>query len=177
MRAFIHKLSFFAALAIGATAASADAGAFTLQLRPANGEVGAPAGSTVGWGYTITNDSSSYLVTTAVNADLFTYGSPLALFDFPAVAPHSTWASDFVANTSGLFQLTWDQDAPAGFANTGQFVVAADYYDNDPLAGGGYIGSAGEAFAAYTAVVAVPEPDTRLLLVGGCLILARVRRR
>jgi hypothetical protein len=177
MDALLNRLLAYFVLAIGLIAGSADAGAFTLQLTPANGQVGGPAGGVVGWGYSITNDSSSYLVPTAVNADLFSYGSPLVLFDFPAIAPHSSWASDFVANTSGLFQLTWDQDAPVGFANTGQFSLAADFYDNDPLAGGQYVGSAGEAVAGYSAVVAVPEPCTGLLLGGGLLAMTKLRRR
>jgi len=175
MRALLNRLGHFI-LAIGLVAGAAEASAFTLQLTPANGQVGGPAGSVVGWGYSITNDTSSYLVPTALNADLFSYGSPLALFDFPAIAPHSTWTSDFVANMSGLFQLTWDPDAPVGFANFGQFSLEADFYDNDPLAGGEYVGNTGEAVATYTAVVTVPEPCTSLLLACGLLSMAGLRR-
>ena len=72
MRALLNRLAHFI-LAIGLVAGTAEASAFTLQLTPANGQVGGPAGSVVGWGYSISNDTSSYLVPTALNADLFSH--------------------------------------------------------------------------------------------------------
>src|SRR4051812_14383871 len=96
------------------------ADSFTFETIPADGNVSGPAGSTVGWGYSIINNSlSDWLETTVITAGVFQYGSPLAIFDLPILAPGAKAKVLFdPVNGFGLYQLTWDVDAPAGFVNS-----------------------------------------------------------
>lgn len=151
-------------------ASASHAALIEFSVFPNSGDVAGAPGTTVGWGYSITNNSSSYLVTTAINADLFQHGMPLAIFDFPVIAPGDTILEAFAVDTSGLFQLLWDIDAPLGFVNSGLFFLSSDFYTNDPLLGGVFISSAEEVVAAYSAIAQeaaapVPEPSTWSLLL------------
>lgn len=129
----------------------------------------AGVGETIGWGYEITNNSTEYYVSTALNADTFQWALPLALFDFPVLAPGATISQAFVADLAGLFQMTWEAAAPDGFVNTGVFVLSGDFYNGDPLSGGSFLAAAPDAVANYTALMqsatAVPEPSTLLLVL------------
>lgn len=150
------------------------ADSFTFATIPASGNLSGPAGSTVGWGYTITNDSPSlWLSTTDISADVFQFGTPLSLFDFPILPPGAAATVSFDPERGfGLYQLTWDANAPAGFVNSGIFDVTADWYDGDPLSGGIY-SSTQEQTAPYSATVtataSVPEPATLAMLLCGLI--------
>ncbi|MBA5605153.1 hypothetical protein H3H36_07235 [Duganella sp. FT3S] len=158
----------------------------SFDLLPANGAQSGLAGTSVGWGYSITNRSNEYLVTTAINSDPFTHGSPLSLFDFPVIAPNSTVTETFITDDSGLFQLTWDADAPGDFVNAGLFELSASFFDNDPNAGGNFLVAAEDTFAPYSATVTVasspptpanlPLPPTLPLLLLGWATLASTHR-
>src|SRR5271157_268253 len=156
--------------------------AVTLTLIPANGSVAGPAGSTVGWGYTLTNNTTDWLQAMNVSSDPFQNGTPNVIFDFPAVAPDSSVTLDFslVATVEcalppcGIYELIWDNTAPAGFVNSGTFTVSSDFYDQNPANPGAIdLGPAPDASDAYSATVssstAVPEPPATVLLVT-CLI-------
>lgn len=132
---------------------------FSFSLLPADGALSGPARTSIGWGYSITNRSSDYLVPTAINSDLFTHGTPLALFDFPVVAPNSTATEAFALDSSGLFQLTWDTTAPSGFVNAGLFELSVSIYDSDPMAAGNLLFTSNDIFTPYSATVAAaPTP-------------------
>lgn len=104
-------------------ASTAHADTLVFNVSPSNGDISGAPGTTIGWGYSITNNSSNYLVTTAINADVFQYSMPLAIFDFPVVAPGSTATEGFAIDSSGLFQLSLDVDIPLGFVNSGLFFL------------------------------------------------------
>lgn len=152
------------------------------DLLPAGGNVSGPAGSTVGWGYTITNlDSDYYLELTSISADLFLNGDPLELFDFPTVAPGASVSVPF-DGINGLYQLTWYPAAPVGFVNSGTFILSADWWefiDNALI----FVETASDKSAEYSATVspaAVPEPSTWLLLVSalpGIVVLNTIMLR
>ena len=133
-------------------------------------DVAGPSGSSVGWGYTVTNESStSWLVLTTLSAGVFDHGSPDSLFDFPSLAPGATVSVNFdQANLAGLYELTWDAAAPVGFVNTGLFTLQGEWWDGDPLAGGNFVSDAPDQIAAYSATVtgsaSVPEPSTITIL-------------
>ncbi len=163
-------LSVVLALLLGSVAARADS--FTFGTVPVSGAISGPPGSTIGWGYTITNQSSSlWLVTTNLSADVFLNGIPNAfVFDFPVVPPFSTLTVPFApAGPLGLFAFTWDATAPTGFLNSGTFILSAEFWTNDPLAGGSFSAFALDQSAPYSATVAapIPEPSALLLLVTG----------
>jgi len=167
-----------------AGAAFADSYEFSLTLLPGTGNVTAPAGTTIGWGYTITNlDSNNWLETTAINSDLFQNGTPDAsIFDLPILAPGTTITVPYVAGISGLFDFTWNADVPVGFINQGTFLLSGDFFAGDPLAGGNFLQSGLDAPAAYSVTVSnststVPEPSTVVLLFGGLMAVSLIKSR
>jgi PEP-CTERM motif-containing protein len=161
--------------------AAARADAFTFTLLPAGGNILGEAGTTIGWGYELTNASATdWLVLTGLNHDPFVDATPDAsLFDFPILAPGATQSVAYDgASLLGLFQITWDQLAPAGFVNSGVFVVSAELWDADPLQGGNMLSVAPDRSAAYSATVTaaptpVPEPGTLLLFGLGAMAVGR----
>jgi PEP-CTERM motif-containing protein len=165
----------------------AQAAPFTFTLLPPSGDISGLPGSTIGWGYTLTNDSSlDWLVLSGLNEDPIVNATPDAsLFDFPILAPGETRSVAYnPATSSGLFQITWDALAPEGFVNTGLFVLSGEFWDRDPLAGGSFLALADDQSAKYTATVAsaptpVPEPASLFLTVfgiGGGFFCRRRRR-
>lgn len=134
---------------------------------PLNGNVSGPAGSLVGWGYSIANtDPSNWFVSTDLNSDSFSNGTPTLLFDFPDLAPGFTATEAFdPVNAIGLFELQWNPSAPTGSTNSGNFVLSGQWWDGDPLNGGIFIADALDSSAAYTATVSgssssTPEPSS-----------------
>lgn len=156
------------ALAFGATQGRA-ASDWTFATIPADGAIAGPAGSTIGWGYTIANlDPLNWLSLSALSADLFAQATPTLLFDFPVLAPLSSVTVDYAAG-SGLFEITWDTGVTIGHVETGQFLASADWYDADPFGGGTRLAAADDIGAAYSARVAgdstpLPLPSTLSLL-------------
>lgn len=177
IRSLLQSLCIAAVLFSGSTAVAAPV--FALQLLPADTTLDAPAGTTAGWGYQLTNFSDDYLVPVALTADLFDAATPWSLFDFPTVSPHDTVEVTYIPDLQGLYQLTWDRDATPGARNVGVFTIEALWFDADPLEGGVATGVAGSASIAYLAQVShprsVPEPATWWLVLTG-LMLTVVRR-
>jgi hypothetical protein len=169
------KAIFTCGLAVVLMSSPAFADLITLDLIPATGDVEGLPGSTVGWGYTITNNSTDWLQPESLNTDVFLNGTPNSIFDFPAVAPSSFVTLDFslVATASctsppcGLYELTWDNGAPLGFSNNGTFTISSEFFDQNPAnAGATDLGAAPDITAGYTATTgAVPEPSTLPLLI------------
>jgi hypothetical protein len=161
------------------------ADSFTFSVIPS---APAPAGSTIGWGYSITNDSPmNWLFTTLLNADPFTDGMPLNLFDFPILPPLAVAAVSFdEVNSIGLYQFTWDPNAPAGSVNSGNFTVSAEWWDGDPFAGGSFISLADDMTHAYSTTIVssgpapdpepVPEPSTLVLVISGLVAVYGTRK-
>ena len=159
---------------IVSVAETAHASPFTLQTVPLNGAISGGAGSTVGWGYLIANPSATdWLVLAGVSAGVFQHATPnAAVFDFPILAPMATIMAPYVTGAAGLFELTWDVNAPVGFVNSGVFTVSAEWWSDDPFAGGQFLQLATDQFASYGATVtpaaSVPELSSLTLLSGAC---------
>lgn len=138
---------------------------WSFSLLPGSGTINGNPGSTIGWGYEISNlSSTNWLFVTDIQASgpfpNCTVNS--THFDYPILAPLTTVSVGYTGQ-SGLAELTWNKNAPAGFSNAGTFALNADFYDGDPFNGGNYIGGAGIQNAAYRANVspaAVPEAST-----------------
>lgn len=149
---------------------------------PADGNISGQAGSTIGWGYQLDNhDTGLWLVLTGLSAGAFAHGVPSAVFDLPILAPGDQVSVAF-DGSNGLYGLTWDSDAAVGFVNAGEFLLTAQWYDGDPLAGGVLVESAEAIRLMYSAMVdarpdgEVAEPEALLLLAAGLLGLWGRRR-
>lgn len=171
------RKSLVALVAIGmltaAGAARADSLSFGFSLEPTGGAITGSQGSTIGWGYDVTNSTSDYLLLTAVNSlASFAPGiTPEALLGIapgnpgPLLAPGSTQIVFFSAEQAGLFELMLSPKAPVGTI-TGQFDLTGDFLDSSF----NFIEETDE-FANYSAtVIATPEPSTILLLTT-CVVL------
>src|SRR5690348_4091618 len=115
MRTILLALCLFVSCA-----ASADI--YSFSLLSAGGNLQGAPGSTIGWGYSIENQSSTlWLVTTGVNSDGFLNATPNLIFDFPVIGPGAS-------ATAGLLELTWNASAPIGFVNSGAFDLSAEWW-------------------------------------------------
>ncbi len=171
-------LSVGVALSLVLLAPAARADSFTFTTIPANGAISGFPGSTIGWGYTITNQSASdFLVVTGLSADVFQNGTPLVLFDFPIVAPGATVSVPFdPVNGLGLYQLTWDPNAPIGFVNSGTFIVTGDFC-TDIFCSNVVQGNQSQSASYSATVIPTPEPATLLLTASGLSALVLRRKR
>jgi hypothetical protein len=165
------------------------ADSYTFSVTPTNGVISGTAGSTIGWGYSITNSSSTdWLVTSDLTASPFANGTPDAtLFDFPILAPGTTATQSYdLASGTGLFALTWDNGIPSGFTDTGIFTLSAEWWSGDPAGTGSFLADADDAIASYSASVSgsstgpptsiTPEPEPFVLVFGGMLALCMAHR-
>ncbi len=150
-------------------------------LLPSDGNVSGPAGSLVGWGYSITNQSTSdWFLATNLNSDSFSNGTPTLLFDFPEVAPGATVTEPFdPVNGIGIYELQWDPVASVGFVNGGDFTLSGQWYDGDPFNGGNFIADAPDTLLPYSATVtgfvSTPEPSNFILFGSGILLMIGCR--
>ncbi len=182
----IKRILSVVALLVLSTTLSAQA--LVLDLSPANGGVNGYAGATVGWGYTVTNDSSDWVVLTASDfSPLPSWGSYEDFFltnltKYVQLAPAGnsgdSWTESFNAQAqTGVGSFYIDNQANIGATATGNITVSYDRYDGDPSNGGNQIGAYTVPVAASVTVDAVPEPSTFLLLGGGLVGFFWVRRK
>ncbi len=168
-------LMWLAALLVLLVAPAAHADSFTFATIPSNGALTGALGTTVGWGYTITNQSTNlWLVLSAISVNDVTVGLPnVGIFDFPILVPGATTTVSYSQSLAqGLFEVAIDPQAVVGTIDFGQVVVDADWYDGDPFTTGGLVMSAGSQGAPFTLAVTqpsvvIPEPATILLFCGG----------
>lgn len=182
MRLPFVVLVFMVAFLVATPSARADGDSLTFTLIPA--DVSGPAGTTVGWGFTITNSptSTDYLDISEIDSDLFsaTDGTPDAsIFLFPNLAPGQSVTQVYdPVDGLGLFQFTWNPDVPVGTTETGEFRLFGAFCDptvDQFCAEDGSVQSTVLATASYSAVVTspgstvVPEPSTGLFLLTGVI--------
>lgn len=151
--------------------------------------VSGPAGSTVGWGYSITNNSSTdYLDITSIDSDLFLAadGTPDAsIFNFPNLAPGQTVVQAYDPTDSlGLFQFTWNSGVPVGTTETGVFTLYGAFCaPTDPFCADDLsVASTALGSTPYSATVAansssLSEPSGSLLLALGLTLVGVVYHR
>jgi hypothetical protein len=181
------KINTVRLLFLAAAAATGGQASIIFTLLPGAGISGVP-GSTVGWGYSITNGSTDYLQPTGLATGSFSGLDPNSIFDFPEIAPGQTVTEQFSTSTlngpcsfldCGLYEVM----IPNGTAPetvTGTFTISALFYvdaaETNPA------GAAPALTANYSLAVlplaGVPEPGTLALLAAGfAAILARRKPR
>jgi hypothetical protein len=159
-------------------AATTYADTFTFSTVPGSGNLSAAAGSTVGWGYSVTNNSlTQWLVFASLDPSAsFANGTANAdVFDFPIVAPLSTLTQAY-DGTNGLYEFTWNAGAPAGSSNSGNFVLGAEWWSGDPfdpIAPGKFLTAIPAFNAPYSVTVAAscectPVPESSSLPMLAC---------
>jgi PEP-CTERM motif len=175
----------------------------TLTLNPVNGAVTGAPGQSVGWGFTISDDTFWLVVTgtdfcSSFNTsphDVFPCTNPVpggtytdfTQFNFVVSAPNSpdTSQQNFSYNPpcanpgdcTGTGAFTIDSSTPFG-TYSGVIVVDYDLYSGDP-SGGGTLIQQDNFITANASVTVAPEPGTWLLM-GSALAglgLARFRKR
>jgi hypothetical protein len=180
----IKRILTIVALLVLSTTLSAQA--MMLSLSPVNGDVHGYPGTTVGWGYTVTNDSPTDWI--VLSASDFTPPPPSwgTYTDFiqnyfvllaPAGSPGDTWTEFNAQSQTGTGSFLIDPQANPGDTATGNIIISFDRYDGDPTNGGNYIDAATVFASASVTVDPVPEPSTFFLLGGGLAGLFWSRRK
>jgi hypothetical protein len=174
-----RRLTFLIPLLLAVIAPSLLLGsdAYTFSTIPGDGNISGAPGATIGWGYSITNESTSdWLLAINLSADSLAFGTPTLLFDFPEVAPGATVTEIFdPIGMTGLYEDVLNDPVPDGSVDSGDFVLSAQWYNGDPFNGGTFIADAVDTDAAYTATVnsasSTPEPSSFVLLASGIIAI------
>ena len=149
----------------------------TLTPTPTDSQSG-PAGSTVGWGYTITNDTSDYYQPEALDISPMADDTPTIIFDFPTVAPDSSVTEDFDPSTDiGLVEV--ELGGAANSVDTAILTMIGELFADSSLTTD--LGAAPEVTASITATTTgptgVPEGNPlpsmalAILVLGYCFYL------
>ena len=153
------------------------AATFSFELLPGGGAIQGNAGSSIGWGYSLANESpDEWLLTTSLNSDPFVSATPTILFNFPILPPGATVVQpyDSIAGT-GLVELLLSSYSGNSVINSGQFEIEAQWWSGNPFAGGAYLADATPALQAYQAIAtATPEPSSTAMVVIGLAALSIV---
>jgi hypothetical protein len=181
-------------VAMAAFAAAAPAGTLPptviFTLDPADGHLAGAAGTSVGWGYTISSTSNydaSNDIPAFVSIDYFSFGdeTPVGLFSEPGV-PSAVATDGFpivVPWSPGVSGLQYDIDAGAlvGAATEGAMTLTYDVYsDADPVDAIGSSLTVNAQFSGLDAnaevfvngpAATVPEPGAATLFVLGAVAL------
>jgi hypothetical protein len=178
MKRYLYCASL--ALSILLTTHTSRADSLTFTVTPV--DVTGPAGTTVGWGFTITNSitSTDYLDLSGIDGDLFASadGVPDAsIFLFPNLAPGQSATQPYdPVDQLGLFQFTWNPGLPVGTTQSGQFRLMGAFCDptvDQYCAEDDSVPSVVLATADYSATVSaapgtpVPEPSAILIVLFG----------
>lgn len=184
------RLLSVAALAVALTGVMAAAPVLTLN--PSNGAISGTPGSTVGWGFTLSNDSG-FLVPSLVvfcegafNASCTptfgTFTDFAAQLQFNVVGPMVTQAFDDTTK-QGIGSFAINANAPAGVADTGTIFLIYDTFSCDVADSNCNPTQTGfsqllSAPASINVVgTAVPElGSAALILVGMALLVAGSRK-
>jgi hypothetical protein len=157
-----------------------------LTLDPLDGNVSGPAGGVVGWGFTLTSDSSQW-VSVIGTVLLFESNSSLGIYlDFIGteggpvsgiLAPGSpAWTEAFdPAFGQGLGEFLIDPAASPGNPDSGTFRVLYETFSADPNTCGGCLIDSQFVEAPFTVSVADPAPEpgsAMLMALAGALAVA-----
>jgi len=153
---------------------------YSFDLLPSGGFIAGNPGQTIGWGYTLKNESASeWLVPLSLDSEPFISATPTLLFDFPILAPGAAVTRPFdLLGSSGLLEISIDPGLTSPVLNAGAFTLNAQWWNGDPLAGGNFLSEASETSRQYFALTSVepgpasaPEPSTSaFVLIGGAAI-------
>lgn len=180
----IKKISLLAVSFVFATCISANA--LTLTLNPVGGAISGTPGSTIGWGYTVVNDSGTEWVTLGAGS---TFNTPetwgtytdFTAANFTVLAPGASFTQSFDSLLlTGVGSLYIDPLATPGWIASGSIDLTYNHFDGDPNFGGNDLGTLLASTDAMVTVMdesPVPEPGTIMLLGSGLMGMLPFRRR
>lgn len=153
---------------------------------PADGNRTGNSGDIVGWGYSIENSTSLWLVPMGLSSSGVLFGTLVDIYDYGVVAPLATSSLPYLFGapggpgfSAGLFEYLIPAAAPAGSLQNGTFTLQYQYFsdnpDTNPLAVpvGEILSFADTPFAVTVASASVPEPGSLTLVllgIGGVLV-------
>ncbi len=151
-----------------------------IELGPTNGQITGAAGSTVGWGFSLTPDpnlwvsviGSVLLTETDPSLGLYTdfigtLGGPVS---FATPAGGATWTLSFKNATSegvGSFEIA--SNAAVGAVNSGKLRISVEYFTGNPFTCGSCAAGSEDFDLEYQITVTeppageIPEPSTYAL--------------
>ncbi len=182
------RILYMAVLGLFPLGLTAFADSITLTLTPSSGTVSGLPGDTVGWGFSLDNDTGDYL---SVANSYFCAGTEDPAYTTCSPSLGASTYTDFIASNgtfldpdtstgqsfdaatqSGVGEYTIDGSASAGQSDTGSIVVLYDLYDADFNQIGGTMELFAPAEVEVTgATSAVPEPRLPILLGFGLAAL------
>ncbi len=182
------RILYMAVLGLCLMGLTASADTVTLDLTPSSGTVSGLPGDTVGWGYTIDNETddtlivaNSYFCEPGQDPLFTTCASTLGSYtDFIAnngtlIGPDSPASQDFGPN-SGVGEYVINSSASGGQSDTGSIVVLYDLYDDNFDQVGGTMELSAPAEVDVTGAISpVPEPGLASLLALGFAALIACR--
>ena len=163
----------------------------TFQLNPLDGAISGKPGSTIGWGFNLSNDENFLVVTSVLfepDTALGTFTDFISAANFFVVGPANSgstvWAQTFNAGLQtgvGSFFIT--PDTAIGSVANGDMVLTYDLFSRSPLdvnfnpntdtLSNGNVLTA----TASVTVSPVPEPQTYAMLLAGLGLLGFVIHR
>jgi hypothetical protein len=177
---------------------TASADTVSLSMTPSGTASGLP-GSTVGWGFSLANGSSDYLLVsnsyfcesgqdplfTTCTQSLGTYNDFIAN-NFTLINPGDTATQSFDSSSStGIGNYVISNSASAGQSDVGSIIVVYDLYTVSPedpnfdpsadLVPGGDMEISANAEVDVTGISSVPEPGSLVLLGSALVALAALR--
>jgi hypothetical protein len=172
------------------TTAVVSAGTITVALDPVGGSVTGAPGATVGWGFTLTNSSTSWISVTSsaltfeTNPSIGAYtdfiglqGGPMPSF---AVAPSGIWMETFDGLSQGVGSYAISSSAALFAQDSGSILIGYDLFNGDPTVTGMQTGSSSVSTAIAVNVAPgsqTPEPATFGVTAAMLLLLVSARRR
>ena len=160
----------------------------TFQLDPIDGFLQGAAGSSVGWGFTLSTDSGFVVIETIFFQESSPIGVATAFVPGAVASAGSPISAPWALNTLGI-QYDIDSAAILNAATSGPMTVIYDAYSDagltDQIVFGQFLNAAdngvdtnAEVFVNAASTSTVPEPSTMLLLAtGAAAALARHARR
>jgi hypothetical protein len=179
----MHRTIKLALILFAAAGISSAGVVFTLD--PVGGLLAGGAGTSVGWGLTISTDSGAVTIQSFTFEDLTPVGTFVQFVPSGIATPGSPIIAPWIEDSSGL-QYDIDPGAPFPGSTSGLMSVIYDTYTDSSLSeqiGFGDTVNATSGGIDVSAEVdvnspgsAVPEPGTAVLLAGGALLCGGLRR-